>query len=192
MKRHIIIIAGRAGSGKDTAGRYLTDAHGFTPEAYAIPLKRAITAIFGVPYPDLHNHHAKNQPVDGWPHHTPRTLMQTIGTDLLRDQFDKDIWIRSLAGRIARQHDNPRWVITDARFPNELRLAEFLPPDPPGRTTITTTILIRRPVPKGFTAPDHASEKLNVITDYIIDNDQSVGHLCAKLDHILAAATKGE
>lgn len=56
------------------------------------------------------------------PQWTARQVLQFIGTDLLRDKVDKDIWVN--AGLARAQHllttSASLVVITDVRFPNEL------------------------------------------------------------------------
>jgi hypothetical protein len=53
----------------------------------------------------------------GYTFKSPREMMQTIGTDILRDIIDKDIFIRLLVQRII--HMETPVVITDVRFKNE-------------------------------------------------------------------------
>ena len=50
-------------------------------------------------------------------------LDHNIGTEVLRNHFDQDIWLNSLEYRIRKQVENtPCTVISDARFRNELDL----------------------------------------------------------------------
>ncbi len=45
----IIGIVGFKGAGKDTAGNFFEQNHGFDPDSFAAPLKDAVAAIFGWP-----------------------------------------------------------------------------------------------------------------------------------------------
>ena len=61
--------------------------------------------------------------------HTPRTLLQQIGTDVGRN-VHSDIWVNALMSEYYEvssdhtKHINPDWIITDVRFPNELEAIE--------------------------------------------------------------------
>lgn len=129
MKRKIIILSGRIGSGKDTAADYLVTQHRYVKLSFAESLKKACCAIFGwKPYliegstPDSREW---REMVDTWwaeklgiPHFTPRWALQNIGTNVMRDHFNDDIWIHSLERKILGTKKNI--VITDCRFPNEM------------------------------------------------------------------------
>jgi hypothetical protein len=62
---------------------------------------------------------------------TPRLLLQLLGTECGRDIIHPNIWVNALISGYKRQficntcHDTqdwlPSWVITDMRFPNELK-----------------------------------------------------------------------
>jgi hypothetical protein len=59
----------------------------------------------------------------GVPNFTPRLALQLLGTEVLRNHFDENIWLNSLEYRIRKQIENaPCTVISDARFRNELDL----------------------------------------------------------------------
>lgn len=134
----IIGILGFKGSGKDTAGEFLVQEHGFVVESFANPLKDMISAVFGWDRDLLAGNTTDSRtwretPDEWWEEKldwannigsylgrfTPRIAMQVIGTDILRKHFDDSIWIKSLEARILK-HD--RVVITDCRFPNECGL----------------------------------------------------------------------
>ncbi len=65
---------------------------------------------------------------EGLAAHMPATrgrLLQVLGTDIIRKKVHTDFWMELLRRRIvelneARQH----WVVTDARFPNEVKMIE--------------------------------------------------------------------
>lgn len=73
--------------------------------------------------------------------YTPRELLQIIGTELFRNQILNNIWVNSLFNdyisnnikaekllgdksteiNLKSENDLPNWIITDMRFPNELK-----------------------------------------------------------------------
>lgn len=140
---------------------------------------------------------------------TPRLILQLLGTNCGRDIIHNNIWVNSLfsnykhipTGSIGnRQPDDiddipynfPNWIITDMRFPNEMKAIE----DKGG-----ITIRINRQIPNltmntlekavgdimyrdgnehpSETALDNASFK------YIINNDGSIEKLVEKVRDIL-------
>ena len=51
--------------------------------------------------------------------HTRRQIMQIFGTDVFRDMFDQDFWVRKLVSEIESSSSEDPWVISDCRFLNE-------------------------------------------------------------------------
>lgn len=134
MTTEIIAFVGLIGSGKDTCAQYLVDNFGYKKESFAASLKDAVAAIFGW------NRHllegatpesrAWREQVDEWwaqrlnmPKLTPRWVLQNWGTEVCRHHFHDDIWIASLEHRIMQ---GGRYVISDCRFPNELKVLKSL------------------------------------------------------------------
>jgi hypothetical protein len=124
----IIGITGRKRSGKDTIGNYLVENCGFVRVAYADALKEACIQIFGFSNDQVYGDELKEVIDEDWGH-TPRELLQKVGTELFRDTLPKlcknisnDIWIKSVKRKIknlSKQGYN-KFVITDVRFQNEL------------------------------------------------------------------------
>ena len=50
---------------------------------------------------------------------TPRLILQLLGTEAGRNIFGQCLWVETVARRIFKS-DQERWVIPDARFPNEV------------------------------------------------------------------------
>lgn len=126
----IIGITGRIGSGKDTIADYLCTFHGFRRLSFASSLKDAVSCVFGWDREMLEGTTKTSrewrEEVDQWwaerlniPHLTPRWILQYWGTEVFRQNFHDDIWVASLENRLRQSSDNV--VITDCRFPNELR-----------------------------------------------------------------------
>ncbi len=125
----IIGICGFIGSGKDTAADYLVNFHGYRRESFASTLKDAVACVFGWDRTLLEgrtkeSREWREQRDEWWSNRlgkdiTPRHILQHWGTDVIRHNFHKDIWIASLEHKLLKSSDDI--VITDCRFPNEIR-----------------------------------------------------------------------
>ena len=118
MERKIIGLSGPAGAGKTYAANVLRNvlnenANGgyFKVESFAAPLKTFVLDLAGEKFPMQKD---ARHPV--FPEMTYREALQRIGTEVMRDSLDKDIWIRSLDVRT--EHQNI--IIDDVRFENEV------------------------------------------------------------------------
>ena len=66
--------------------------------------------------------HKNNREINGGASHmTVREILQFVGTDLLRNQLDPDIWVESVFRQPWKEDDVV--IIADARFPNEADIA---------------------------------------------------------------------
>lgn len=114
----LIGLTGRAGSGKDTAGQVLVRQLGFHRYAFADPIKRALSAMFGWHMGVWEDRAWKEGNLPGM-RYSPRLLAQTLGTEWGRS-IDPDFWVHVTESLIHR--DTPsRAVITDVRFDNEAK-----------------------------------------------------------------------
>lgn len=119
----IIGITGVARSGKDTLATYLVEHHGFSRIALADPLREFVSSIADIPFEQLLDGPAKEQPVDWLGGRTPRYMMQTLGTEWGRNKVDREVWLKVARRRIEKA---ARWgesvVIPDVRFDNEAEM----------------------------------------------------------------------
>lgn len=126
----IIGICGLIGSGKDTIADYLQNIHQFKRESFAATLKDAVASVFGWDRELLEGRtkHSREwrETVDPWwaerlamPNLTPRWVLQYWGTEVFRKGFHDDLWIAALENKLRNGSDDI--VITDCRFPNEIR-----------------------------------------------------------------------
>ncbi len=126
----IIGIAGAIGSGKTTLANYLV-SQGFVIFSMADCLKRACQEIFLLSDQQIYGTQEDKAEADPrWYNCSPRTMLQFIGTDLLRNNLDKimpglgnDVFVHHFKLWYKQQlATNPdiRIVIADVRFPNEV------------------------------------------------------------------------
>lgn len=177
----ILLLHGPAQSGKDTAALHLATRYGFVVESFARPLKTVVHTVFGIPYADMEDGTKKATALPPpYERYTPRALLQLIGTELFRQQIDRDVWVHALIKRVTHQ-----WalgyrmpiVITDCRFPNELTLpGEWLP-----QYRSVSVKLVRNIGPLVGGIPGHASEQ-SLCCDYQIHNTGTIADLHAQLD----------
>ena len=129
----IIGLCGFIGSGKDTVASMMVE-RGCTQDSFAAPLKDVCANIFGWPREMLEGDTIESRDFReipdmfwtkklGVPNFTPRLALQLVGTDVLRNHFNQDIWLNSLEYRMRKlAEDFPCVVVSDARFRNELDL----------------------------------------------------------------------
>lgn len=132
----LIGITGFIGSGKDTVAKMFVEKN-CVQDSFASPLKDLCASVFGWPRqllegdtvesrefretPDLY--WTKKLGIDSF---TPRLALQLIGTDVMRNHFNNDIWLNSLEYRIRSKSQHTNIVISDARFQNELDLIKSI------------------------------------------------------------------
>lgn len=130
MERKIIAINGTIGSGKDTFSQVFIDA-GFHRVSFAETLKDAVSAIFGWDREMLEGSTEESRKIREMPDPywsakmdrpvTPRWVLQNFGTDVCRKYFHDNIWVFSAENKI-RNIDTDKVIITDCRFPNEIKM----------------------------------------------------------------------
>jgi hypothetical protein len=179
----IIGIAGRKFNGKDTVGDYLVKNYGYKRLAFAEPIKDICKIVFGMS--DMQLNSKEKEELDLEWNITPRKLMQFIGTELFRNQIGElipniknDIWLNVLEKKIKdalKIDPTSKFVITDVRFENELKLISKL-----------GGIVIK--VKRGnIYNDDHLSEsfidKLNA--DFLLTNYNTLENLYKNVDKLL-------
>lgn len=134
----ILGIRGEAGAGKDTMADHLEAIYGFRKMSFATALKRIIVILTGWSYEFVNGTNPDLRPLRETLVHpfykmTCRQLLQFIGTDLLRNQLNADVWIESVRNEITEyanacktEGKEARIVFTDARFPNEVDMIQTL------------------------------------------------------------------
>jgi hypothetical protein len=130
----IVGLLGFINSGKGTVASQLVNGYNFRQDSFASGLKDACAVIFDWPRHMLEGDTKESREwreiVDPWwaeqldmPNFSPRLALQVIGTDALRNNFHEDIWFLTLRNRI-RKNPNQHVVISDVRFPNEIKFIQ--------------------------------------------------------------------
>jgi len=128
----IIGLKGLAGSGKDTVGNYIQSSYGFRKIAFADPLKEIVSIVSNWPIEMVRGETPTYRELRETEIHpdfgiTCRKMLQCIGTDLFRDKFDPETWIKITRNRIQDSLNNKEnIVITDVRFENECEMIQKL------------------------------------------------------------------
>lgn len=126
----IIGICKFKSSGKDTIADYLIKKHGFVKYSFASTIKDIISIMFGWSRERLEGLTKEDrewrEQIDPWwsktldmPLLSPRYVMQYFATDLFRDKFHPDIWVKIVENQILTSA-NQHIVISDCRFKNEI------------------------------------------------------------------------
>lgn len=121
-------IIGRAGSGKDTAGAYFVEQHGYRRVAFADPLKEAalrLNPIVGTDDSDLCVEGERLSDIVsfwGWERAKEepevRRILQELGAAVRA--VDKTVWLLAALTKVAEANDaGVPVVITDVRYRNE-------------------------------------------------------------------------
>lgn len=127
----LIGLLGFIGSGKGTVAERLVGNHNFRQDSFAASLKDVCAVMFDWPRDLLEgdttvSRNWREQPDEWWSqklgieNFTPRFALQHLGTDVLRKNFNQNIWFLSLQNRY-RKSPSQNIVISDVRFQNEIK-----------------------------------------------------------------------
>ena len=169
LKVKIILISGKARSGKDYLSQLLKerlekDGLKVFKTAFADKLKEYLCILFNLSLEELNN--LKNSEVPFTKNGlTMRNLLQKFGTDIFTNKIDKFFWIKETAKEIIDK--NPDVVIiSDLRFKDEIQINKFV---------CASQIAVRIISEDSIQSSSHISENdLNDYTfDYYFKNDYS-------------------
>jgi hypothetical protein len=169
----------------DRVNNYHSNPHSdWKIKKIADKLKECVSLVTGIPRLELESMHVKNGLIGGaWGNLTYREMLQLLGTEVGR-YIHPDFWVNALF----TEYDNnfhvkkfsvrqgikspeyPNWIITDIRFPNELRAVK----DRGG-----ITIRLTRHTEVDPEIAKHRSETAldNAEFDYMIDNSGTIEEL---------------
>lgn len=116
MNNIIIGISGKLGSGKDTVAHFIKEHDSsFQSKAFAYKLKKIVSLLAGCDFETTLTQEGKNTFIEGF-NKTIGEMLQGVGTNALRDNFDKNVWINGLFTDLK---PGGNYIITDVRFKNE-------------------------------------------------------------------------
>jgi dephospho-CoA kinase len=173
MSNRIIGLTGKAGSGKDTVAEYLIQ-QGYIKLSFGSALKDIVSIITGWPRDFIEGTSNDRNMRETLKHpdykKTCREIMQFVGTDLFRNQFDDNVWINIIKNKI-KMDDTSKYVITDVRFDNEAIMIESI-----------GGIIIQINRDNTIYNSNHVSEKgIKLKPLYVIDNNGSKDELYDKI-----------
>lgn len=132
----LIILHGKARSGKDTFGSLFKMAASTAPfgglyslsnidvetMALADPIKKVASVLLDMTLEEIEENKEKVIPKLGF---SPRKFLQLFGTELMRKHFGEDIWTKLMIERIDKS-ESPVVIVTDARMSNEIQMLRNL------------------------------------------------------------------
>jgi len=132
----IIGICGFQSSGKDTIAEFLINEYGFQRLSFASVLKDIVSIMFSWPREKLEGLTKEDrewrEQIDPWwskslkmPHLSPRYVLQHFGTEIFRNHWHPDIWVKVVENKIlelTQNNSQTNIVITDCRFENETNM----------------------------------------------------------------------
>ena len=128
----LIGFSGKKGSGKSYFADYLVNNKLFIKLSFASPLKEITKILFNLSDEDVKDP-IKKELINPKFNASPRELMQWLGTDIMREEFNKkfnysgSIWIDSVKDNVKTLIDNNKdVVIDDVRFQNEVDMIHSL------------------------------------------------------------------
>jgi len=199
----IIGVCGRKRHGKDTVGQFIKQNNGYTPIAFADPIKRIAMDLYGLSYEQVYGGPGVDrEEIDPRWGVSPRHILQQLGTEVARS-IHKDTWVRYAFDVMDRavRGEKPlvhfaerkgffpadsgscsvdRWVITDVRFENECETIQEK-----GGVVLRVT---RASLLAEAGSDLHASETGidDIVPDYDLRNDGTLSELEAAVRNILA------
>ena len=128
----LIGFSGKKGSGKSYFADYLVNNKLFIKLSFASPLKEITKILFNLSDEDVKDP-IKKELINPKFNASPRELMQWLGTDIMREEFNKkfnysgSIWIDSIKDKVKTLLDNNKDVVMDdVRFQNEVDMIHSL------------------------------------------------------------------
>ena len=171
----VILIAGKARAGKDTTALLLK-------EIYTEKGKKTINLAYG----NYIKEYAKNiSDWDGRDETKPRSLLQRLGTDIIRKDIDPNFFVKRLCDDIkVYSYFFDVITVSDVRFPNEID----------GPSAMFKDIIKIKIIRDNFVSNLTDVEKKHITEtaldnyndfDYIIHNDGTISDLREKVEKIV-------
>lgn len=170
----IIGITGPIGAGKTTIAKYLEENHGYKLLSFSTLLKKAAAELFSIDLHHFYDPDLKNEVNEFWKL-TPRSILQVLGTECMRDNFGQDFWAKSMMQHI-NQSNYKAIVIDDVRFTQESAMICRLDGD--------IIKVIRKENPYAMNDA-HISENVKIIYDFLCVNNFALNTLYNHIDGIM-------
>lgn len=180
----ISLYAPTMASGKSSAANYLVDRYGYTRVKFAGPLKAmAVTLLEQMGFDDpetierMIEGDLKELPIPSFEKSTPRSLMQTLGTEWGREAVDLGFWVDlAMAKAIDILKAGGRVVIDDTRFKNEINHLRA------GFPNLLSICVVRPDAPVSKTDGLYEGLLSDEDFDVKITNDDTLEILCQAID----------
>lgn len=173
-KKTILLLAGKANSGKDTGANHLVSKYSFTRFAFADALKDFVAEKYKIDKNMLYSQEGKKTMYLN----TGKTMRDLlIEEGLAHRKIDPDYWIKIVCNKIMLTNGN--CVISDFRFPNEYStLVETLE----DTCNVKTVCILRE---NGAESIDDISETslLDFKFDKVWFNDRTIYDLHKSIDN---------
>lgn len=196
MARHLLGFAGKAHSGKDTAGLFITRQYGFLPASFAGGLKEMLRTLLTYQGEDpdiieeLLNGNLKEEQhwgfgrrlsslgYEGGNFNISRYAMQTLGTEWGRNRLDPDFWINVEMRHQDLRNPGMDLVFTDLRFQNEVDYIQ--------KNGGFVVKLVRPGVDSDLgVVGRHVSETQDLSCNMVLQNDGTIADLQNKLRKLI-------
>jgi hypothetical protein len=175
MSGRLIVLTGRARSGKTTVSNYLRNEHNFVVVKFAGVLKDMLYTL-GLDWEHVEGS-LKEEPCELLGGKTPRHAMQTLGTEWGRGMIHEDLWVNAWRQAVIRHLDDGVDVVTDdCRFENELAAALELG---------ATVIKLVRPQTENDVDAAHASEHVPDTYHHLVENTDGILALQEQINEAL-------
>jgi cytidylate kinase len=115
-----IALLARAGHGKSTVAKHLTQKYGAQTISLAGPLKRAAKKVMNFSDAQLWGTQAEKEAVDPRYGFSCRTFLQKLGTEGLREEFGENIHLETMIAQARKGKGRAIYFVDDARFVNEV------------------------------------------------------------------------
>lgn len=179
----IVGISGKLGSGKDTVANAIKKIDpSFQTKAYAYKLKQIVSILTSCPIEDTMTQEGKNKYIQEFDM-TIGQMLQKLGTNVLRDGFNQNVWINALMIELNKIEGN--YIVTDCRFKNE---AEAI------KQAGGILIRVERPINpiaansnRDLTHPSEVDLDDYTGFDYVIQNDSDLNSLQDKVKSLITS-----
>lgn len=176
----LIALSGKIGSAKSTVANIIKKYdNSFVEKSFAYKLKQIVQLLTSCDINNTMTQEGKNIYVPEF-EMTIGQMLQQLGTNVLREGFNKEVWIKALLIELNKQPGN--YIISDCRFKNEAKAIQ----DAGG-----FIIRINRPnnpIAENSTRDLNHQSEIDLDDynnfDYIIENDSDLASLEAKINDI--------